>query len=67
MLVVSATMVERTCLVLKMVFLIKFYQKIQRNFSHVVLGMLLAVGDMVKNGRFLKDSMDTTYDIFNLI
>ena len=27
----------------------------------------LAVGDMVKNARFLKDSMDTTYDISNLI
>ena len=27
----------------------------------------LAVGDMVNNALFLKDSMDTTYDIFNLI
>ena len=27
----------------------------------------LAVRDMVKNIRFLKDSMDTTYKIFNLI
>ena len=31
MLVVSATMVERICVVLKMVFLTKFYQKIQRH------------------------------------
>ena len=27
----------------------------------------LAVGDMVRNVRFSKDSMDTTYQIFNLI
>ena len=27
----------------------------------------LAVGDMLKNVRFLKDSMDTTYEISNLI
>ena len=27
----------------------------------------LAVGDMVKNVQFLKDSMDTTYEISNLI
>ena len=33
-------------------------------FGHV---LNLAVGDMVKNVRFLKDSMDTTYEIFNLI
>ena len=35
-----------------------------RCFGHA---LNLAVGDMVKNARFLKDSMDTTYDIFNLI
>ena len=35
-----------------------------RCFGHAVN---LAVGDMVKNARFLKDSMDTTYDISNLI
>ena len=29
--------------------------------------LYLAVGDMVKNVRFLKDSMDTTYEISNLI
>ena len=35
-----------------------------RCFGHA---LNLAVGDMVKNARFLKDSMDTTYDISNLI
>ena len=35
-----------------------------RSFGHA---LNLAVGDMVKNARFLKDSMDTTYDISNLI
>ena len=35
-----------------------------RCFGHA---LNLVVGDMVKNARFLKDSMDTTYDIFNLI
>ena len=33
-------------------------------FGH---GLNLAVGDIVKNVRFLKDSMDTTYEISNLI
>ena len=32
-------------------------------FGHV---LNLDVGDMVKNVRFLKDSIDTTYEIFNL-
>ena len=40
MLVVSATMVQSLCVVLKMVFLVKFYQKIQKHFSLIVLGML---------------------------
>ena len=35
-----------------------------RFFGHA---LNLAVRDMVKNARFLKDSMDTTYDISNLI
>ena len=35
-----------------------------RCFGHA---LNLAVGDMVKNARFLKDSMDTTYDNSNLI
>ena len=34
-----------------------------RCFGHA---LNLAVGDMVKNVRFLKDSMDTTYEISNL-
>ena len=35
-------------------------------FQHA-LNLNLAVGDMVKNVRFLKDKMDTTYEIFNLV
>ena len=35
-----------------------------RCFEHT---LNLAVGDMLKNARFLKDNMDTTYDISNLI
>ena len=52
-----------------MVFLIKFYQKIQKAFFTHCLGhaLNLVVGDMVMIERFLKYSMDTTYEISNLI
>ena len=37
-------------------------------FGHVLRHVLnLAVGNMVKNVRFLKDNMDTTYEISSLI
>ena len=59
---------KRICLVLKMVFLIKVYQKIQSIF-HALFWMCLKFGcwRYGEECRFLKDCMDTTYKISNLI
>ena len=61
-------MVQRTCVVLKMVFLIKILSENPKAFFTHSFGhaLNLAVGDMVKNVRFFKD-MDRTYEISNLI
>ena len=62
-------MVQRICMVLKMMFLIKCLSKYPKPFFKHCFGcaLNLAVGDMVKNVRIMKDSMDTTYKIFSLI
>ena len=62
MLVVSAKMVQSICMVLKIVLLIFFFSENPKVFyTHSV------IVDMVKNVQFLKDSMETTYEISNLI
>ena len=62
MLVVRATMVQRTCGI-KNGISIKILSENPKAFSTNCFGHVLnlAVGDMVKNVRFLKDSMGTTY------
>ena len=64
MLVVSAKMVQSICMVLKIVLLIIFFffsENPKVFYTHSV------IVDMVKNVQFLKDSMETTYEISNLI
>ena len=61
MLVVSAKMVQRMCMVLKIVLLIFFSENPRAFYTHSV------IVDMVKNVQFLKGSMETTYEILNLI
>ena len=66
--VVSDTMVLRTCvIIINGVFDKILWEKPKAFFTHCFSHALnMAVGDMVKNVRFLKDSMDTTYEISNL-
>ena len=68
MLVVSTILMERICVVLKSVSNKILSENRKAFFTHLLGHALnLAVGDVVKNVRFLNDSMDTTYEIFNLI
>ena len=69
MLVVSASMGQRTLCGIKNGVSNKILSENPKAFFARCFGhaLNLAVGDMVKNARFLKDSMDTTYDISNLI
>ena len=57
-------MMQRICVVLKTVFLDKGLSVIPKAFFIHCFGcdLNLAVGDIVKNVRILKDCMDTTYD-----
>ena len=69
MLVVSASMGQRTLCGIKNGVSNKILSENPKAFFTRCFGhaLNLAVGDMVKNARFLKDSMDATYDISNLI
>ena len=68
MVVVSASMVQRMCGIKNGVSN-KILSENPKAFFTNCFGhtLNLAVGDMVKNVWFLKDSMDTTYEISNLI
>ena len=69
MLAVSATMVQRACGGIKNGVSNNILSENPKAFFTRCFGhaLNLAVGDMVKDARFLKDSMDRTYDISNLI
>ena len=69
MLVVSATTVQKNMCGIKNGVSNKILSENPKAFFTHCFGhaLNLAAEDMVKNVRFLKDSIDTTYEIFNLI